>query len=47
MAATAVAAAEPGSNPLEFGFVPEGTITALCDLGNWKVLADAIEKISF
>ena len=31
--------------PLEFGFVPEGTITALCDLGNWKVRADAIEKL--
>ena len=38
-------AAATGAPLLEFGFVPEGTITALCDLGNWKVRADAIEAL--
>ena len=43
--AAAVASGGGTTPQLEFGFVPEGTISALCDLGNWKVRADAIEKL--
>ena len=32
-------------NPMEFGFVPAGTVQSLRDLGNWKVRADAIERL--
>jgi len=35
----------PDAGGLEFGFVPAAVITALCDLGNWKVRADAIETL--
>lgn len=39
------AAIAEGGSPLQFGFVPHGTIAALCDLGNWKMRADAIETL--
>ena len=29
----------------EFGFVPSETVSALHDLGNWKVRAEAIERL--
>jgi len=34
------------SGAMEFGFVPSETVSALHDLGNWKVRADAIERLS-
>ena len=33
------------SAKIEFGFVPSKTVSALKDLGNWKVRADAIESL--